>query len=132
MYCCSFSACLSDFLHLFEPLLKLGHLLLLPLNLIPVAGSTAWSVLSVLWTMGWLAAEYLDTAMARHHYPFRAVRGAVLSRAGLCMGFGAAVYLLLWIPILNFFFIPLAIVSGTLLFRGLLAAGALPALPDGT
>ena len=38
--------------------------------------------------------------------------------------FGAALYVLLWIPVLDFFLIPLAIVGGTLLYRGLEAAGA--------
>jgi CysZ protein len=42
------------------------------------------------------------------------------------MGFGAAVYVLLWLPVLNLFFIPLAVVAGTLLFRGLRASGSLP------
>jgi CysZ protein len=79
-----------------------------------------------LWTMGWLAVEYLDGPMARHLYPFRQVRRAVQERLPLCMGFGAAVYLMLWIPVLNFFFIPVAVVGGTLLFRGLRACGSLP------
>ena len=47
----------------------------------------------------------------------------------LGLGFGAAVYVILWVPVLNTLFVPLAIVGGTLLFRGLLAAGALPPPP---
>jgi CysZ protein len=84
----------------------------------------------MLWTMAWLAAEYLDAPMARHLYPFREVRRVLLARLWLCMGFGAAVYVLLWLPVLNLFFIPLAVVAGTLLFRGLRASGSLP--PPGT
>jgi CysZ protein len=34
------------------------------------------------------------------------------------------------VPVLNFFLMPVAVVAGTLLYRGLLAAGALP--PDPT
>lgn len=101
-----------------------GHALLLLLNLIPGVGSIAWTVASVLWTMGWMAAEYLDAPMARHLYAFRDVRRAVFARLPLSMGFGAAVYVLLWIPVLNLFFIPVAIVAGTLLFRGLRQVGA--------
>lgn len=102
-----------------------GHALLLLLNFIPGIGSVIWTVSSILWTMGWLAAEYLDAPMARHLYRFKDVRIAVFKRLPLSMGFGAAVYLLLWIPVLNFFFIPIAVVAGTLFFRGLRAAGTL-------
>ncbi len=70
--------------------------------------------------------------MARHLYRFGDVTRAVRARLGLGMGLGAAIYLLLWVPVLNLFFVPLAIVSGTLLYRGLRSAGALappPAAP---
>ena len=104
-----------------------GHALLFLLNLIPAAGSALWTFTSVLWTIAWLSAEYLDAPMARHLYPFREVRKVVLARLPLCMGFGAAIYILLWVPVLNLFFIPLAVIAGTLLFRGLRACGSLPA-----
>jgi CysZ protein len=107
-------------------ILLLGHAGLFALNLIPGAGNMAWTASAALWTMGWLAAEYLDAPMTRHLYAFRQVRRAVWERLPLCMGFGAAVYVLLWIPVLNFFFIPVAVVAGTLLFRGLRACGTLP------
>jgi CysZ protein len=102
---------------------------LLPLNLVPGAGSLAWSVLASAWTMTWLAAEHLGGVMARHLYPFAAVRQVLAERRALCLGFGAAVYVLLWVPILNTFFLPAAVVGGTLLFRGLRAAGSLPPAP---
>jgi CysZ protein len=108
-------------------LLLAGHALLLLLNLIPGAGHPLWVASSMLWTMWWLAVEYLDSPMTRHRYGFADVRRVVLKRFALSLGFGAALYVLLWIPVLNFFLIPLAIVSGTLLYRGLDAAGALPA-----
>ncbi|MBX5483400.1 MAG: EI24 domain-containing protein [Myxococcaceae bacterium] len=107
-----------------------GHALLFALNLIPVAGNALWTVTSILWTMIWLATEYLDAPMARHLYRFGDVQRAVMRRLPLCLGFGAAVYVILWVPILNFFFIPLAIVAGTLLFRGLRACGSVGA-PEG-
>ncbi|MHB8876553.1 MAG: EI24 domain-containing protein [Myxococcaceae bacterium] len=103
-----------------------GHLVLLPLNFIPGAGSVLWTVGGSVWTMYWVAGEYLGGPMARHHYPFREVRKAMASRRALTMGFGAAVYLLLWVPLLNLFFIPLAIVGGTLLFRSLRDGGHIP------
>ncbi len=102
-----------------------GHALLFALNFIPAVGSVAWTVSSVLWTMLWLAFEYLDAPMIRHHYAFRQVRSTVLSRLPLSLGFGAALYAVLWVPVLNLFLIPTAVVAGTLLFRGLRACGTL-------
>ena len=103
-----------------------GHALLFLLSFLPGIGAVLWTVLAALWTMAWLAAEYLDAPMARHLYRFHEVRHVVIARLWLCMGFGAAVYVLLWLPVLNLFFIPLAVVAGTLLFRGLRASGSLP------
>ncbi len=100
-----------------------GHALLFPINFVPVAGSIVWTVLSTVWTMWWLAAEYVGAPMARHLYSFRDVYRALLSRKAAALGFGAALYLLLWVPVLNFFLIPAAVASGTLFFRGLCAVG---------
>lgn len=113
----------------------LGHLALflvvhgfiLGVNLIPGIGTALWPILASLWTMLWSASEFLAAPVARHTMPYALVRRVIGARLGLCLGFGAAVYLLLWIPILNLFFIPLAVVGGTLLFRGLQLTGDLPA-----
>jgi CysZ protein len=69
--------------------------------------------------------------MTRHQYPFREVRRVLRQRWLLCLGFGAGVYVLLWIPVLNNFFLPVAVVGGTLLYRGLLAVGNVSPPPDG-
>jgi CysZ protein len=107
-------------------ILLAGHVLLFALHFLPVVGSVVWTVLSMAWTMAWLATEYLDAPMARHLYAFRQVRNVVARRLSLSLGFGAMVYVLLWVPIVNLFFIPVAVVSGTLLFRALRQAGDLP------
>nr|WP_244222410.1 EI24 domain-containing protein [Corallococcus praedator] len=111
-------------------LLFLGLLVLLPLNLVPGLGSIAFTVLASLWTMLWMAAEHLAAPMTRHLYPFAQVRRMLGERRALCMGFGAGVYVLLWVPILNTFFLPVAIIGGTLMYRGLRASGDLPPPPD--
>ncbi|HZN94037.1 MAG TPA: EI24 domain-containing protein [Myxococcales bacterium] len=108
-------------------ILLAGHAALFVLHFVPVVGSLAWTVLGPAWTMTWLATEYLDAPMARHLYHFRQVRSVVFRRLGLSLGFGAAVYVLLWVPLLNLFFIPVAVISGTLLFRALRQSGDLPA-----
>jgi CysZ protein len=105
--------------------LVLGHALLFPLHFIPGIGSIVWGVLASVWSMAWLAGEYLDGPMARHLYRFSEVRQVLMQRKALALGFGAAVYVMLWVPVVNFFFIPTAVVAGTLLFRGLVEAGTL-------
>lgn len=107
-------------------LMLLGFVVLFPLHLIPVAGSVLWVVLSSVWSMFWIAAEHLSNPMARHLRPFKQVLTALRGRLPLALGFGAALYVLLWVPVLNFFLMPVAVVAGTLLFRGLLRAGVLP------
>lgn len=111
--------------------LLLGLAVLFPLNLVPGVGSIAWTVLGTLWTVLWLAGEHLAAPMTRHLYPFSEVRRVLRERWLLCLGFGAGVYVLLWVPILNSFFLPVAVVGGTLLYRGLLSAGSVPPPPSG-
>ncbi|MBI5547036.1 MAG: EI24 domain-containing protein [Deltaproteobacteria bacterium] len=106
--------------------LLLGQAVLLLLLLIPGVGGPLWTVLSWLWTALWATAAYLDVPMARHLYPFSHEAAALKRRTGVCLGFGAAVALMLWVPLLNFFFVPVAIVGSTLLFRGRVASGDIP------
>ncbi len=106
-------------------LMALGLVVLFPLNLVPGAGSALWLVLSSVWTMFWLAVEHLSGPMARHLRPFGEVVAALRRRPALALGFGGALWLMLWVPVVNFFLLPVAVVAGTLLFRGLAAAGAL-------
>lgn len=106
--------------------MALGMLVLLPLNLIPVAGSVLYLVLSSTWSMFWISVEHLSNPMARHLKPFRQVVGALRRRLPLALGVGAALYVLLWLPVLNFFLMPVAVVAGTLLFRSLKHSGDLP------
>ncbi|MFT3706753.1 MAG: EI24 domain-containing protein [Archangium sp.] len=110
-------------------LMALGYLVLFPLNLIPVAGSVIYVVLSSLWAMFWLAVEHLSNPMARHLRPFRQVIGVMRKRIALSLGFGAALYVLLWVPVLNCFLMPIAVVAGTLLYRALADVNAFP--PNG-
>lgn len=110
--------------------LLLGLAVLLPLHLLPVVGTVLWTVLGSLWTMTWMAGEFLAAPMTRHLYPFAEVRRMLRQRRALCLGLGAGVYVILWVPILNTFFLPLAIVAGTLLYRGLREARLLAPPPS--
>lgn len=100
-----------------------GLAVLFPLNLIPAVGNVAWAVAGALWSMWWLAVEYVSGPMARHLLPFRAVLKVLAARPALALGFGGALYLMLWVPVVNFFLVPTAVVSATLLFRALKARG---------
>jgi len=102
-----------------------GLAVLVPLNLIPVAGSGLWLVLGSSWTAFCLAIEHLSNPMARHLYPFGQVMTALRGRALLALGFGAALSVLLWVPLLNAFLMPVAVVAGTLLFRSLRQVGVI-------
>jgi CysZ protein len=106
-------------------LMALGFVVLWPLHLLPLLGSALWLMLSSTWSMFWLAAEHLSTPMARHLHPFSQVVGVLRRRLPLALGFGAALWVLLWVPVLNFLLMPVAVVAGTLLYRGLEQAGAL-------
>lgn len=104
-------------------LFLLGHGALLLLWLIPGVGPALWSIASTLWTLFWLGCEYLDVAANRHGHSLSEVMRTVAANPGASAGFGAAVYLLLWIPILNLALVPFAVVGATLLFVELRASG---------
>ena len=74
-------------------------------------------MLSAMWAMWWVCAEYLSGPMARHLLPFKAVLKAMRARPFLAMGMGATLYVVLWVPVLNCFLVPLAVVAGTLMYR---------------
>ena len=103
-----------------------GHAVLLPLHLIPGLGGLIWSACAWTWSAFWIALSNLDIPMARHLYSFEHAFELMRRRKCLLFGFGAAIALIQWLPILNAAFVPLAIVSATLLLRGLVAAGDLP------
>jgi CysZ protein len=110
-------------------LLLLGHAVILLVLLIPAAGSVVYPVLATLWSILWCAADYLDYPMGRHAFRFRAERRVMRENFALTFGFGAGVYLILLIPVVNALFVPVAVVGGTLLYADLLRAGALPSPP---
>jgi len=100
-------------------IIVIGFVVLFPLHFVPVLGSGAYFVLSTAWAAWWLTAEYLSGPMARHLMPFKRVTAAMRSRPMVSLGFGLALYVVLWVPVLNFFLVPVAVVGGTLLFRAL-------------
>jgi CysZ protein len=100
-------------------LMVLGYAVLLPLNLIPGIGSAAYAGLSSLWVAWCLTAEYVSGPAGRHGLALGSVQRAMRARMLASLGFGGALYVLLWLPVLNFFLVPVAVVGATLLFRAL-------------
>ncbi len=100
-------------------LMLAGFVVLAPLNLVPGVGSAVWLVGSTVWSAFWLAVEHVGNPMVRHLRPFGEVLRLVWSRRALCLGFGLSLWVVLWVPVVNCLLMPIAVVAGTLLFRGL-------------
>jgi len=106
-------------------LLLLGQGLLLGLQLALPGAAPLWVAAGVGWTALFACAEYLDPPMLRRGRPFAEVRRVVAGRTALALGFGVSVTVLLWVPLLNLFLVPVAVCAGTLLHRSLVSAGTL-------
>ncbi|PLX85673.1 MAG: sulfate transporter CysZ [Desulfuromonas sp.] len=109
----------------------LGMVLLLLLNLIPGVGTMVYSVLSVLFTLFFLAVEYTGFVFSRKRSTFRDQRRFIFGRKFLMLGFGVGLLVLLAIPFLQFFCIPVAVVAATQLWWDCSGGGG-PASDRGT
>ncbi len=85
------------------------------LNLLPGIGSVAAAALGGALSAVFVALEYADTALERYRYRLRAKIRLLRDNLALAGGFGVGASLLLWIPLLNFLCIPIAVVGGTAL-----------------
>jgi len=89
---------------------------LLLLNLIPVAGSVLFVVLSSIVTSFFMARDMLDGPLSRRRLTFRQKVRIIIDHKALMSGLGAATACLLWIPFLNFLCLPIAATGGALLY----------------
>jgi CysZ protein len=99
------------------------------LNLIPVIGpfvyiATAWIV-----TATFLAREVIDSSLSRHRLSFREKGSVVRSHYTVLLGLGGVTAMVLWVPLLNFFMMPLSVVGGTLFYCDLVRDGQVPRDP---
>lgn len=90
--------------------------LLLPLNLIPAAGSILYAIVAT--PITWLFASFdtIDIPLARRKIPMKQRRKFMTQHKALFLGYGLATSLLIAIPILNLLFMPVIIIAGTMLF----------------
>lgn len=89
------------------------------LSLAPGLGSLAAAVLGGFVSAFFLALEYTDTLLERYGFRLREKVRLLRGNLALAVGFGLGASLLLWIPLLNFLCIPIAVVGGTALALGL-------------
>ena len=99
-------------LGLYLALLMLGLILLL----IPVIGGALYTGFGVLVSAYMFGYEYLGYPMDRRHFSWAQKKKFVSSKLSSLLGFGLGNVAFAAIPIINFFFIPAAVVGGTLLF----------------
>lgn len=91
-------------------------LLALSLNFIPGIGQIAATVASTWLTVYYLSLEFTSFSMDRRHYTWERKRGFLRRFRARSVGFGSAAFLIMLVPFVNAFFIPISAVAGTLLF----------------
>jgi len=91
---------------------------LLFLNLIPVVGSVAYTVIGAVCSSFFLTAEYTDTLLVRKGFTLRTKLSEIRKHRRMTLGFGIGVNLMLAIPLLNFLCIPIAVIAGTAMGLG--------------
>jgi CysZ protein len=96
----------------------LGPLLLVSW-FVPGIGPFLYTAFAALFTVLYFALDYLDWPASRRGYGVRQRLTLLSVRPLTTLGFGVAVSILLFIPILNLFLMPLAVAGGTRLFLDL-------------
>jgi uncharacterized protein involved in cysteine biosynthesis len=82
---------------------------------VPGPGHVLQLALSVPITLGYLALDQVDYAAARRAWSVRERLALLWTEPATMLGFGAGVWLLLCIPLLNVVFAPVSVTGGTLL-----------------
>jgi CysZ protein len=88
---------------------------ILLLNLIPAAGSVAATVLGTCVSAFFVSLEYTDPTLQRHGMALKAKLGLIWKNLPLTGSFGLGTSLLLWVPLMNFVCMPIAVIGGTAL-----------------
>ena len=91
---------------------------------LPGVGQILYSVVGFLFTALYFAIDYIDWPAARRNKALGYRSQVLKERFAACFGFGTGVFLFLWVPFLNLFFMPAAVAGGTLLFLDLEGEGA--------
>ncbi len=100
--------------------------LLLGLELVPGLGSALHVVLGASITGLFLAREMMDGCMSRRRMAYRHKLRVLRANLWTMIGFGVCASVLLGIPGLNFFLLPMIVVGGSLMYCELEEAGRIP------
>ncbi|QDG51612.1 hypothetical protein FIV42_12895 [Persicimonas caeni] len=88
---------------------------ILLLNFIPGIGNVTSTVLSACVSAFFVALEYTDPTLQRHGVKLRDKFGLIWDNLPLTGSFGLGTSLLLWVPLMNFICMPIAVIGGTAL-----------------
>jgi CysZ protein len=88
--------------------------------LVPGVGQLLYLVFGLLFTSLYMALDYVDWPASRRGLPLRERLSLLAMHPLRTLGFGFAVGACLFVPLLNLFFMPLAVAGGTRLFLDLL------------
>jgi CysZ protein len=88
---------------------------ILLLNFIPVLGSIAATALGSVASAYFVGLEYSDPLLQRREVPVRRKFRLIRDNFWLAGSFGLATSFCLWVPFLNFFCMPIAVIGGTAL-----------------
>lgn len=91
------------------------ELVLLLLNLIPVAGQMIYVILNFIFLIFVVVYEFTGYTLDRRGHKFAEKRRYITSNMGLSFGFGASIWITLAIPFVGFLLLPLAVAGGTLM-----------------
>ncbi len=86
------------------------------LGFVPFVGPPISAALSTFFTIRYLSLEYTSFSMDRRLYLWKEKKDFLRWHRARSLGFGAMAFLILTIPVVNAFFIPVSAVAGTLLF----------------
>jgi CysZ protein len=92
--------------------------------LLPGVGQALYLVFATLFSWLYFAIDYVDWPASRRGLGWRARFGLLRTRPFLMLGFGFAVAVCLFVPLLNVCFMPFAVAGGTRLFLDLEALSA--------
>lgn len=91
-------------------------MLIFLLNVIPAAGNVLSAIIGTIFSFFYNALDFLDYPMTRRKMGFRQKLKVTRSGKMITYGFGAAAFLLMFLPVVNVFMKPILVVAGTSLY----------------
>jgi CysZ protein len=86
------------------------------LNLVPAVGNVLSAIIGTVFSFFYNALDFLDFPMTRRKMKFKQKLAVTKSGKLLTYGFGAAAFLMMFLPIVNVFMKPILVVAGTSLY----------------